>query len=197
MRDMGLLSVREGAKEFYEKGKNCYNNRLKQQFSVTVPNQIWVGDVTCFRFKETNYYICTIIDLYARVVVGYKVSRNCSTQLTKSTFKAAFEKRGKPNGLTFHSDRGGNYISYTYREYLESLRVTQSFSRSGVPYDNAVIESFFSNMKREELYRIKYRSEKEFIKAVDTYIKFYNQKRPHKKNGYKTPMETEQEYFSK
>ena len=197
MRDMGLLSVREGAKEFYEKGKNCYNNRLKQQFSVTAPNQVWVGDVTCFRFKEINYYICAIIDLYARAVVGYKVSRNCSTQLTKSTFKAAFEKRGKPDGLTFHSDRGGNYTSYTYREYLESLHVTQSFSRSGVPYDNAVIESFFSNMKREELYRIKYRSEKEFIKAVDAYIEFYNFKRPHKKNRYKTPMEKEEDYFSK
>lgn len=57
MRDIGLLSIREGAKDFYEKGKNCYNNRLKQNFSVTAPNQVWVGDVTCFRFKETNYYL--------------------------------------------------------------------------------------------------------------------------------------------
>lgn len=197
MRDMGLLSVREGAKDFYEKGKNRYNNHLKQQFTVTAPNQVWVGDVTCFRFKEMNYYICAIIDLYARAVVGYKISRNCSTQLTKNTFKTAYEKRGKPQGLIFHSDRGGNYISYTYREYLESLHVTQSFSRSGVPYDNAVIESFFSSMKREELYRINYRSEKEFKAAVDTYIEFYNCKRPHTKNRYKTPMAKEQEYCSK
>ena len=197
MRDMGLLSIREGAKRFYQKGKRCFDNRLKQQFAVTVPNQVWVGDVTCFRFKEVNYYICAIIDLFARVVVGYKISRNCSTQLTKSTFKIAYENRGKPQGLTFHSDRGGNYISYAYREYLESLHVTQSFSRSGVPYDNAVIESFFSNMKREELYRIKYRSEKEFKAAVDTYMEFYNEKRPHKWNAYKTPAEKEREYLSK
>ena len=170
MRDMGLLSVRDGAKDFYEKGNNCYNNRVQQQFKTTAPNQIWVGDVTCFRFRDTNYYICAIIDLYARLVAGYKVSRNCSTQLTKSTF----ESRGKPQNLMFHSDRGGNYISYTYREYLASLKVEQSFSRSGVPYDNAVIESFFSNMKREELYRTKYRSEKEFKAAVDSYMLFYN-----------------------
>ena len=93
MRDLGLRSIREGAKKIYEKSKNGYTNHLKQRFSVTAPNQVWVGDVTCFRFKETNYYICAIIDLYARVVVGYKTSRNCSTQLTKSTFKAAFEKK--------------------------------------------------------------------------------------------------------
>lgn len=197
MRDMGLLSIRKGAKDFYEKGKNCYSNRVKQQFSVTAPNQVWVGDVTCFRFKDANYYICAIIDLYARAVVGYKISQNCSTQLTKGTFKAAYEKRGKPQNLVFHSDRGGNYISYTYREYLESLNVTQSFSRSGVPYDNAVIESFFSNMKREELYRTKYRSEKEFKAAVDTYMQFYNNKRPHKNNQYKTPAEWETEYYRK
>lgn len=52
MRDMRLISVRVGAKDFYEKGKNCYNNHLKQQFSVTAPNQVWVGNVTCFRFKK-------------------------------------------------------------------------------------------------------------------------------------------------
>ena len=197
MRDMGLLSVRDGAKDFYEKGKNCYNNRVQQQFKTTAPNQIWVGDVTCFRFRDTNYYICAIIDLYARLVVGYKVSRNCSTQLTKSTFKNAFESRGKPQNLMFHSDRGGNYISYTYREYLASLKVEQSFSRSGVPYDNAVIESFFSNMKREELYRTKYRSEKEFKAAVNTYMLFYNNQRPHKNNLYKTPADWEAEYYRK
>ena len=72
MRDMGLLSIRKGEKDFYEKGKNCNSNRVKQQFSVTAPNQVWVGDVTCFRFKDANYYICAIIDLYARAVVGYK-----------------------------------------------------------------------------------------------------------------------------
>ena len=114
-----------------------------------------------------------------------------------STFEAAYEKRGKPQGLIFHSDRGSNYISYAYREYLESLNVTQSFSRSGVPYDNAVIESFFSNMKREELYRTKYRSEKEFKAAVDIYMQFYNNKRPPKNNQYKTSAEWEAEYYRK
>ena len=64
-------------------------------------------------------------------------------------------------------------------------------------YDNSVMESFFSNMKREELYRTKYRSEKELRAAVDAYIKFYNGERPHSKNQYKTPDRKEAEYYSK
>ena len=196
MRDMGLISIRDDAKDFYDKEKQRYKNRLKQKFTTTAPNQVWVGDVTYYRFKDNNYYICVIIDLYARSVVGYKISRRNSTQLTKGTFMSAYEKRGNPQNLMFHSDRGGNYVSYAYREYLQKLNVTQSFSKSGVPFDNAVIESFFSNMKREELYRTKYRSEKEFKAAVDTYIKFYNENRPHKQNGYKTPAEKELEFFN-
>jgi len=197
MCDLGLLSIREDAKDFYDKYKSRYNNRLKQNFSVDAPNQVWVGDITCFRFKNVTYHICVIIDLFARVVVGYKIGRKNSTQLAKSTFKNAYENRGKPKGLIFHSDRGGCYVSYSYREYLKVLNVEQSFSRSGMPYDNAVIESFFATMKREELYRVKYRSENEFKTAVDVYIQFYNQNRPHSTNKYKTPNEREDEYFTK
>lgn len=77
-----------------------------------------------------------------------------------------------------------------------SLNITQSFSRAHVPYDNSVMESFFSSMKREELYRTKYRSEADFRNAVDKYITFYNTKRPHKKLKYKTPQQKEEENSS-
>lgn len=63
-------------------------------------------------------------------------------------------------------------------------------------YDNSVMESFFANMKREELYRTKYRSEREFRAAVQSYIEFYNEKRPHSKNNYKTPSQKEEDYFN-
>ena len=81
--------------------------------------------------------------------------------------------------------------------YIESLNITHSYSRSHTPYDNSVIESFFASMKQEELYRTKYRSEKEFYNAVDKYIKFYNNERPHKKLKFKTPKQKEDEYLSK
>ena len=82
-------------------------------------------------------------------------------------------------------------------DYIRSLKITHSFSRAYVPYDNSVMESFFSSMKREELYRTKYRSELDFRNAVDKYILFYNTKRPHKKLQYKTPEQKEEEFALK
>ena len=88
-------------------------------------------------------------------------------------------------------------ISDGLNEYLDSLKlIDRSFSRKGTPYDNAVIESFFSSLKREELYRINYRSEKDFLQSLDDYITFYNTQRPHSNNNYKPPETKEQEYFS-
>lgn len=101
------------------------------------------------------------------------------------------------SSLVFHTDRGSNYRSKTMNDYMRSLNITHSFSRAHVPYDNSVMESFFASMKREELYRTKYRSESDFRSAVDKYMIFYNTKRPHKKLQYKTPEQKEEEYALK
>ena len=84
MKDMGLISIREGAKDDYDKERKKYKNYLNHQFSTTKPNEVWAGDVTYFRFKEKDYYICVIIDLFSRKVVGYKVGMKNSTQLTQT-----------------------------------------------------------------------------------------------------------------
>lgn len=188
MQDMGLISIRQDAKDIYDKERRRYKNYLNQQFNATRPDEVWVSDVTYFRLNKHNYYICVVLDLYARRVVGYRISKVNSTHLVKSTFRMAYEERKPILPLIFHTDRGGNYRSKTFCSYLRSLNVTQSFSRSHIPYDNSVMESFFSNLKREELYRTKYRSESEFRTAVDRYMIFYNEQRPHIKNGYKTPL---------
>ena len=152
--------------------------------------------MTYFRYKEKDLYICVIIDLYARMVVGFRIGLKNSTRLVKSTFKIAYEQRQPQLPLLFHTDRGSNYRSNAFCAYLQSLGVTQSFSRAHIPYDNSVMESFFASMKREELYRTKYRSEQELRAAIAEYIKFYNETRPHAKNGCKTPTKKEQEYYA-
>lgn len=197
MRDIGLASIRMDSKSNYDKEQRIYKNHLNQQFNPTRPDEIWVSDVTYFRFNNKNFYICVIIDLFARRVIAYRVGKKNSTHLVKGTFKLAYEDRKPKNDLTFHTDRGSNYRSHTFCSYLASLHVTQSFSRAHVPYDNSVVESFFSNLKREELYRTKYRSENEFRTAIDNYIIFYNERRPHARNSYKTPTKKEEEYFDK
>lgn len=195
MKDMGLVSIRQRAKALYEQEKRRVpKNVLSQQFTVKRPNGVWVSDVTCYKFGDKIFHICAILDLYARKVVGCRVGVSNSTQLVKRTFKEAYENR-KPEKLLLHTDRGSNYASYTFNSYLKSIGVTHSFSRAYVPYDNSVMESFFSNMKREELYRRKYRSEREIHKAITDYVNFYNDKRPHISNGYKTPTAKEELYF--
>lgn len=196
MHDMGLQSIRHRAKAIYEKEVKA-KNKVNQQFQTTRPNEVWVSDVTYFRTPYNSYYICVILDLYSRKVIAHRIALNNSTQLVKNTFKDAYETRQPKGTLIFHSDRGGNYRSKTFCNYLKSLKVTQSFSRAYTPYDNSVVESFFSSLKREELYRTKYRSDKEFKKAVDGYMVFYNSHRPHSNNNYRTPDAKEAEYYSK
>ena len=197
MRDMGIGSIRQVAKKLYEEEKRKHKNYLNQEFDPNTPNEVWVSDVTYFKFHDKAFYICVVIDLYARLVISYRVGKKNSTQLVKSTFQQAYSSRQPPADLIFHTDRGFNYTSKTIDDCLKALNVTHSFSRPYVPYDNSVMESFFSSMKREELYRTKYKSEKEFRDAVDKYIIFYNTKRPHKKLQYKTPKQKEQEYALK
>ncbi len=129
------------------------------------------------------------------MVVGYKTSLRNSTQLITRTLKMAYESRKPTLPLIFHTDRGSNYRSRRFCQYLQSLNITKSFSRSHIPYDNSVMESFFASLKKEELYRTKYRSEKEIQEALDKYIVFYNEKRPHAKNFNKTPLLKEAEFY--
>lgn len=197
MRDMGLASIRQSAKKLYEDEVHKYKNHLNQEFDTSKPNEVWVSDVTYFKCGENAYYICVIIDLFSRLVVGYKIGKNNSTQLVKSTLQNAYKTRQPGSSLIFHTDRGSNYSSKTMNDYIKSLNITHSYSRAHVPYDNSVMESFFASMKREELYRTKYRSEADFRIAVEKYIIFYNTKRPHKKLQYKTPQQKEEEYALK
>lgn len=197
MRDMGLVSIRQIAKKLYEDENRKHKNYLNQEFDPQSPNEVWVSDVTYFKLNNKSVYICVVIDLYARLVIGYKIGNKNSTQLVKSTFQQAYSKRQPTNNLLYHTDRGLNYASKTMAEYLKYLNVIHSFSRPYVPYDNSVMESFFSSLKREELYRTKYKSEKDFREAVDKYIVFYNTKRPHRKLQYKTPEQKEREYALK
>ena len=131
-----------------------------------------------------------------RKVVGYRVSRTASTSLVTATFRSAYEDRGDPKNLTFHSDRGGQYISAAFSKLLQQYGVKQSFSASGTPLDNAVAETFFATFKKEEAYRREYTSERHFRKSVDEYIRFYNEVRPHQTLKYKTPLAFETAYRS-
>ena len=195
MHELGLESIRmHSKKDYYALHRK---NKVKRRFDVSAPNTVWVSDITKFKVKGIYYHVCVVMDLFSRRVVGFKISPNASTQIVTASFKMAFKDRGYPENLLFHSDQGCQYTSRAFRRLLASCSVEQSFSRTGTPIDNAVNESFFSNLKREEIYRHEYRSEREFKIRITNYIENYNQDRPHSYNNYLSPGEKEADFFAK
>lgn len=198
MKEMGLASIRSTAKQDYIKlnAPEKKRNILHRQFQADRPNQIWVSDVTCFKLGERYLYTCVILDLFSRKIVAYNVSKKNSTQLITSTFKIAWEQRSPNAGLIFHSDRGSQYTSHRFRQLLHERSVEQSFSNSGKPHDNAVAESFFATLKKEDLYRKDYTSEAAFKRGLASYIEFYNTQRPHRTLKNQTPCQVEESFTS-
>lgn len=194
MREMGLVSISPSAKKEYKRlyEAGTKRNILDRNFKADKPNQIWISDITCFKLKGKYYYIGIIMDLYSRRIIAYRISPHNSTKLISIAFRQAYAERTPPKGLIFHSDQGVQYTSLAFCNLLLSCDVRQSFSDTGKPHDNAVAESFFSCMKREELYRRDYRSVAEFRKGVDDYISFYNTKRPHRTLNFKSPEQMEE-----
>ena len=197
MSEMDLKSIRTSTKKLFLKEQRAKKktNLLQQDFSATEPNLRWVGDITECYILDKKFYICAILDLFSRKVIAYKISNKQTTQLTTATLKTAYAERGNPNNLIFHSDQGCQYVSYGYQKLLHDLHITQSYSKPASPHDNGVMESFFASLKKEEIYRIHYRSVKEFKESIRRYIEFYNSKRLHGSNAYKSPNERERVYF--
>jgi len=173
-----------------------YPNKLKRNFLTDAPNMVWVSDITYAKVGLGFMYLCVIIDLYSRKVVAYRISEYITTKLVSNTFLDAFNSRGKPESLTFHSDQGSQYTSLEFCMLLKEHNVTQSFSAPGAPHDNAVAESFFATIKKEDFRRTWYKTENEFQEAVDKFIDYYNDYRPHQRLGFMTPDQVESEYFN-
>lgn len=119
MQENGWFAVRNGSKKIFLQLNKEKANILNRQFEASKPNEIWVSDVTYYKLNHKTYYICVIMDLYARKIIACKISLKNSTQLTKSTFKTAYYSREPQDELLFHSDRGNNYVSKTFMTYLQ------------------------------------------------------------------------------
>lgn len=196
MKEIGIKSKQCKKKTFTpqkNKFKFCWNH-LKRQFTQTNPNKFWVSDITMIRVASAKFYLCVIIDLFSRKVIAYRLSSQENSSLAVNTFKDAFEMRGRPVGLSFHSDQGLQYTNQEFRDLLHSLKVKQSFSNKGNPYDNAPMESFFSNLKREEINSHDFEYFEELQESVNSYMKYYNNYRPHQSLNNKTPNQVEDDY---
>ena len=179
------------------KGAGMCENLLRQRFNTDVPNRVWASDITYIKTSKGFCYLCVVLDLYSRKVIGWEVSRKANSQLVASTLEKALKARGWPNGVLFHSDRGTQYTSKEFRKYADSKGIVQSFSAPGYPYDNAVVEAFFKFLKKEETDRRHFADEGEVRTSVFAYIEgHYNLKRPHGANDMLSPNEKELDFFA-
>ena len=146
--DKGTTSARMSAAA--ARRRFCHLNLLDRQFNPEAPDKAWVSDITELHYAGGKLYLCVVLDLFSRKVLAARASCQNDTALVARTFETAFLRRGRPRGRLFHSDQGRQCTSDYFRELLEEFSVRQSFSTPGVPYDNAVMESFFASLKKEE-----------------------------------------------
>jgi putative transposase len=163
-------------------------NRLAQAPKASAPNQLWVADITYIETEEGWLYLAAIMDLYSRKIVGWAMSQRIDTVLVLKALAMALLHRTPPANLLFHSDRGVQYASGDYRQALSQAGLIASMSRSGNCYDNAAMESFWSTLKMELVYRQSFATRQRARQVVFEYIEvFYNRQRLHSALGYASP----------
>ena len=167
-------------------------NRLAEAPKATAPNQLWVADITYIETKEGWLYLAAILDLYSRKIVGWAMGERIDTGLVLKALTMALLHRSPPAHLLFHSDRGVQYASAEYRQALGQAGLIASMSRRGNCYDNATMESFWSTLKLELVYRSTFSTRAQARTQIFDYIEtFYNRQRAHSALGYHSPVDFE------
>jgi putative transposase len=167
-------------------------NHLAAVPKASAPNQLWVADITYIPTREGWLYLAGVLDLYSRKIVGWAMSERIDTALSLAALNMALLHRQPPAGLLFHSDRGGQYASGEFRQTLQTAQLVPSMSRKGNCYDNATMESFWSTLKLELIYRRDFATRAHAHTEIFDYIEaFYNRQRSHSALNYQSPVDFE------
>jgi len=169
-------------------------NLLRQQFVATQPDRIWVGDMTFIRTRAGFLYLAVLLDLFARKVVGWSMHERPNLEVTLRALDMALEQRRPAPGLVHHTDQAPLYSAYEYRDRMQDHGLVPSMSGRGNCYDNAVAESFFSNLKNELVHHCNFHTREAARAAIFDYIEvFYNRQRRHQTLGYLSPAQYERQ----
>jgi len=203
MRSQGLRSI--VCKKFKVTTTNSNHrypvagNLLNRDFHASRPGMKWVSDITYIPTDQGWLYLTIILDLYDRKIVGWSLSTDMTTENTiLAAWRMALIHRPVTEPLLFHSDRGVQYASYAFTDELKSSNVTQSMSRKGNCWDNAVAENFFKILKSELIKHTKFHSLLQARNETFEFIEvWYNRKRKHANLGFKTPVQFGEINYSK
>lgn len=169
-------------------------NLLNRNFHAACPDRLWAGDMTFIPTREGWLYLAVLIDLYSRRVVGWAMGSQMNQALANDALLMAIEHRQPAPGLIHHTDRGILYGTTSYTAILGHHGMIQSQSRKGDCYDNAVVESFFANLKNELTWHCRFKTREEARAAIFEYIEvFYNRQRLHETLDYVSPVRYEEE----
>lgn len=177
-------------------GEPVAPNTLARRFAVADVgglDRVWVSDITYVPTREGWLYLAVVLDLGSRRVVGWAMRETLETELATAALRAALTDRRPGAGLLHHADRGSQYASHAYRALLAAHQVTESMSRRGNCWDNAVAESFFATLEHELLAESDFPSRQAARRAIFEFIEvWYNRQRRHSSLGYVSPAEYEQ-----
>lgn len=205
MRAMGLRA--KAGKKFKVTTDSAHSlpiapNLLGQDFScdtsaestshAKAPDQVWLSDITYLWTREGWLYVCAVLDLFTRRIVGWAIEAHMTRDLVLYALQMAYATRKPRPGLIFHSDRGCQYASHEVRQWLTANAMRQSMSGTGNCYDNALMESFWHSLKVEETHGQDFATRAEAKHCVFGYIEgWYNTTRMHSSLGYKSPSQFE------
>ncbi|PCH74839.1 MAG: IS3 family transposase, partial [Flavobacteriaceae bacterium] len=203
MKELGLRSVLSKKFRVCTTDSNhifpLAENVLNRDFTSAQLGEKWVSDITYIKVGSDWNYLTTILDLADRKIVSWVLTEDMSTENTvHKAWLLARKYRTITRNHIFHSDRGVQYASNKMVNVLKSSnKITQSMSRKGNCWDNAVAESFFKTIKYECTNRYIFKYFLDAYQVIDNYIKWYNYKRLHSSLGYKSPVEMELELMKK
>ncbi len=192
MKDMGLSQRRKQPKPRTTDSQHSYPrypNRV-QSLDITVPDQVWVADITYVRLGREHVYLAVIMDVYTRAIRGWQLSRNLDTgSLTMVALKRALQNRCP---LIHHSDQGWQYACWDYVNLLRQHAIQISMASVGEPRENGYAERLIRTLKEEEIDLSEYADYVDAYQRIGQFIEdVYIHKRIHSSLGYLTPQEYE------
>ncbi len=175
----------------YKNHKSAVNeamipNAVNREFNCRALSEVAVSDLTYVRVGNAWNYICTIIDLHNREIIGFSVGKSKDSELVRRAFYVISRPLSKIS--IFHTDRGSEFTNKAIDEIIETFNITRSLSKKGCPYDNAVAESTYNIIKTEFVFGEKFNTTSELEVKFYAYVNWYNNERIHSSLGYLTPI---------
>jgi transposase InsO family protein len=199
MRMMGLRGVIRGKPVKTTKSSKaapCPLDKVNRQFHAPAPNRLWVADFTYVSTWQGFVYMAFVIDVFARYIVGWRVSRSMDAGFVLDALEQAVHSRGRHDGLVHHSDRGSQYVAIRYSERLAEAGIEASVGSVGDSYDNALAETI-NGLYKAEIIHLKepWKNWQTVEYATLEWVDWFNNRRLLEPIGYIPPAEAEALFY--